>query len=152
MTSIEPFTPTFSSDQLEDLRSRIKRTRWPDEIRESDWGNELQFLKDLCRYWSEDFDWQKQIDRLSRFPNYRFQSDQGKIHFLHVKGRGPAAIPLIMTHGWPGSFLEMLEMIPLLTNPAEHGLDIDISFDLPLAQHVHPDIPALQFVEPCACE
>jgi hypothetical protein len=99
MTSIEPFTPTFSSDQWEDLRARIKRTRWPDEIRESDWGDELQFLKDLCRYWSEDFDWQKQIDRLSRFPHYRFQSDQGKIHCLHVKGRGPAAIPLIMTHG-----------------------------------------------------
>jgi hypothetical protein len=77
MTSIEPFTPTFSSDQWEDLRARIKRTRWPDEIRESDWGDELQFLKDLCRYWSEDFDWQKQIDRLSRFPHYRFQSDQG---------------------------------------------------------------------------
>jgi pimeloyl-ACP methyl ester carboxylesterase len=140
MTSIEPFTPTFSSDQWEDLRSRIKRTRWPDEIRESAWGNELQFLKDLCRYWSEDFDWQKQIDRLSRFPHYRFQSGQGKIHFLHVKGRGPAAIPLIMTHGWPGSFLEMLEMIPLLTNPAEHGLAANTLFDL-----IVPSLPGFGF-------
>ena len=140
MTSIEPFTPRFSSDQWEDLRSRIKRTRWPDEIQESAWGNELQFLKDLCRYWSADFDWQKQIDRLSRFPHYRFQSDQGKIHFLHVKGSGPAAIPLIMTHGWPGSFLEMLEMIPLLTNPAEHGLAANISFDL-----IVPSLPGFGF-------
>jgi pimeloyl-ACP methyl ester carboxylesterase len=142
MTSIERFTPPFSSDQWEDLRYRIKRTRWPDEIRESNWRNgfELQSLQDLCRYWSEDFDWQKQIDRLSRFPHYRFSSDQGNIHFLHAKGTGPAAIPLIMTHGWPGSFLEMLEIIPLLTNPAEHGLDTDISFDL-----IVPSLPGFGF-------
>src|ERR1700744_702841 len=142
MTSIERFIPTYSSDQWEDLRSRIQRTRWPEEVQEFDWGSgfELQFLKDLCRYWSEEFDWQRQIDRLSQFPHYRFKSDQGKIHFLHIKGRGPAAIPLIMTHGWPGSFLEMLEIIPLLTNPAEHGLAADISFDL-----VVPSLPGFGF-------
>ncbi|ADW71324.1 epoxide hydrolase family protein [Granulicella tundricola] len=142
MTPIEPFSPTFSSDHWEDLRSRIKQTRWPDEIPGSDWGSgfELQSLKDLCRYWSEDFDWQKQIDRLSQFPHFRFKSDQGKIHFLHVKGRGPAAIPLILTHGWPGSFLEMLEIVPLLTNPVAHGLAADISFDV-----VIPSLPGFGF-------
>ena len=142
MTSIERFTPTFSSDQWEDLRFRLGRTRWPDQIGESDWDNglELQSLKDLCRFWSEDFDWQKHIGLLSQFPHYHFHSDQGNIHFLHVKGRGPAAIPLIMTHGWPGSFLEMLEIIPLLTNPADHGLSADISFDL-----VIPSLPGFGF-------
>ena len=142
MTPIEPFSPTFSSDHWEDLRSRIKQTRWPDEIPGSHWGSgfELQSLKDLCQYWSEDFDWQKQIDRLSQFPHFRFESDQGKIHFLHVKGRGPAAIPLILTHGWPGSFLEMLEIIPLLTNPMEHGLAAGISFDV-----VIPSLPGFGF-------
>ena len=130
------------SDDWEDLRSRIKRTRWPDGIQESNWGSgfELPFLKDICRYWSEDFDWPKQIDRVSQFPHYRFHSDEGKIHFLHVKGTGPATIPLIMTHGWPGSFLEMLEMIPILTNSAGHGLAADISFDL-----VIPSLPGFGF-------
>ena len=142
MISIERFTPTFSSDQWENLRFRLGRTRWPDQIGESDWdnGSELQFLKDLCRFWSEDFDWHKHIGLLSQFPHYHFHSDQGNIHFLHVKGRGAAAIPLIMTHGWPGSFLEMLEIIPLLTNPVEHGLSADISFDL-----VIPSLPGFGF-------
>lgn len=141
MASIERFTPKFSSDQWEDLRSRIKRTRWPEEMEHATRGDgfELQFLKDICRYWSEDFSWEEQIARISQFPHYHFKSDQGKIHFLHVKGKGPA-IPLIMTHGWPGSFLEMLEIIPLLTNPAEHGLATDISFDL-----VVPSLPGFGF-------
>ncbi len=142
MMSIEPFTPPFSSYEWEDLRARIKRTRWPDEIQDSPWlnGFNLEFLKDLCRYWSEEFDWQAQVDRLSRFPHYRFESDIGKIHFLHVKGRGSAAIPLVMTHGWPGSFLEMLEIIPLLTNPAEHGLAPEVSFDV-----IVPSLPGFGF-------
>jgi pimeloyl-ACP methyl ester carboxylesterase len=142
MTSIEPFTPPFSFYEWEDLRARIKQTRWPDEIQGSSWGNgfDLEFLKDLCRYWSEDFDWQAQIDRFSQFPHYRFESGEGKIHFLHVKGKGPAAIPLIMTHGWPGSFLEMLKIIPLLTNPAEHGFAAEVSFDV-----VVPSLPGFGY-------
>jgi pimeloyl-ACP methyl ester carboxylesterase len=124
------------------LRSRLKQTRWPDEIPDSKWGNgfDLEFLKDLCRYWIEDFDWQAQINRLSLFPHYRFAAKVGKIHFLHVKGKGPAPIPLVMTHGWPGSFVEMLEIIPLLTNPAEHGFAADLSFDV-----VVPSLPGFGF-------
>ena len=142
MNSIELFTPPFSAYAWEDLRGRIRRTRWPDEIQDSSWGNgfDLDFLKDLCRYWSEDFDWQAQIGQLSQFPHYRFEADKGKIHFLHVKGKGPAAIPLVMTHGWPGSFLEMLEIIPLLTNPAEHGFAAEVSFDV-----VVPSLPGFGF-------
>ncbi len=142
MTSIESFTPPFSSFEWENLRARIRQTRWPDEIQDSNWGNgfDLKFLKNLCRYWSEDFDWQAQIDRLSQFPHYRFESGEGKIHFLHVKGNGPAAIPLVITHGWPGSFLEMLEIIPLLTNPAEHGFAAEVSFDV-----IVPSLPGFGF-------
>jgi pimeloyl-ACP methyl ester carboxylesterase len=144
VTAIEPFTPPFSPSAWEDLRSRLKRTRWPDEISGSNWGDgfDLEFLKDLCSYWIEDFDWQAQIHRLSRFPHYRFAANEGKIHFLHVKGKGPAPIPLIMTHGWPGSFLEMLEIIPLLTNPAEHGFAAEVSFDV-----VVPSLPGFGFSE-----
>src|ERR1700675_3442399 len=97
LTAIEPFSPPFSSSAWEDLRARLKRTRWPDEIPDSSWGNgfDLEFLKGLCRYWIEDFDWQAQINRLSLFPHYRFTANEGKIHFLHVKGKGPAPIPLV---------------------------------------------------------
>ena len=142
MATIEPFTLPVSSSAWEDLRARVKRTRWPDEISNSNWANgfDLKFLKDLCRYWSEDFDWQAQIDRLSLFPHYRFQAEEGKVHFLHVKGKGSSPIPLIMTHGWPGSFLEMLEIIPLLTDPAAHGFAADVSFDV-----IVPSLPGFGF-------
>jgi pimeloyl-ACP methyl ester carboxylesterase len=142
LNPIEPFTPPFSSSAWEAMRARLKATRWPDELPDSSWSNgfDLKFLKDLCRYWVEDFDWQAQVDRLALLPHYRFQANEGKIHFLHVKGKGPAPIPLVMTHGWPGSFTEMLEIIPLLVNPAEHGLDAGVSFDV-----VVPSLPGFGF-------
>jgi pimeloyl-ACP methyl ester carboxylesterase len=142
LNPIEPFTPPFSSSAWEAMRARLKATRWPDELPDSSWSNgfDLKFLKDLCRYWVEDFDWQAQVDRLALLPHYRFQANEGKIHFLHVKGKGPAPIPLVMTHGWPGSFTEMLEIIPLLVNPAEHGFDADVSFDV-----VVPSLPGFGF-------
>jgi pimeloyl-ACP methyl ester carboxylesterase len=140
--AVEPFTIPFSSSAWEDLRSRLKRTRWPDEIPDSNWmyGFNREFLTDLCSYWSESFDWKKQIDRLSAFPHYRFQSEEGKIHFLHVKGKGPAPMPLILTHGWPGSFTEMLEILPLLTDPEAHGFAAADSFDV-----VVPSLPGFGF-------
>ncbi len=142
MTAIEPFTLPFSASAWDDLRARLKRTRWPDEIPNARWANgfDLEFLRDLCRYWSEDFDWQAQLDRLSVFPHYRFQAAEEKVHFLHAKGKGPAPIPLVMTHGWPGSFLEMLEIVPLLTDPAAHGLAAEVSFDV-----IVPSLPGFGF-------
>lgn len=142
MSQIEPFSLPFSASAWQDLRSRLRHTRWPDEIPDSDWayGFKRDFLIDLCRYWAESFDWEKQIHRLSAFPHYRFTSGAGKIHFLHVKGKGPSPMPLILTHGWPGSFLEMIKVIPLLTDPAAHGFLAEDSFDV-----VVPSLPGFGF-------
>lgn len=142
MKAIEPFTPPFSASAWQDLRNRLRQTRWPDEIADAGWANgtDLQFIKSLCRYWAEDFNWQAQLDRVSQLPHFRFSANEGKIHFLHAKGVGPAPIPLIMTHGWPGSFLEMLEILPLLTHPAEHGFAADVSFDV-----VIPSLPGFGY-------
>jgi pimeloyl-ACP methyl ester carboxylesterase len=127
---------------VEDLRNRLQRTRWPDEIPDSNWtyGFDLRFLADLCSYWAEGFDWKAQIDRISAFSHYRFQANEGKIHFMYEKGKGPAPMPLILTHGWPGSFAEMLEILPLLTDPGAHGFDPTDSFDV-----VVPSLPGFGF-------
>jgi pimeloyl-ACP methyl ester carboxylesterase len=142
LTKVERFTPIFSSSAWEDLRARLKQTRWPDELPNANWGNgfDREFLRDICHYWSENFDWQAQMNRFSVFPHYRFQTDAGRIHFLHVRGKGPTSVPLVMTHGWPGSFLEMLEIIPLLTDPAAHGFPNEVSFDV-----VVPSLPGFGF-------
>ena len=142
MTQVERFSVPFSSSAWEDLRSRLQRTRWPDEMPDSNWayGFDREFLTDLCTYWSEHFDWKAQVDRISAFNHYRYQSPEGKVHFIHEKGKGPAPMPLILTHGWPGSFAEMLEIIPLLTDPAAHGFDAADSFDV-----VVPSLPGFGF-------
>ena len=142
LTQIERFTVPYSSSAAEDLRNRLRQTRWPDEIPNSNWtyGFDLKFLADLCSYWSERFDWEAQIGCLSVFNHYKFQANEGKIHFIHAKGKGPAPMPLILTHGWPGSFVEMLKIIPLLTDPAAHGFDATDSFDV-----VVPSLPGFGF-------
>jgi hypothetical protein len=82
-----------------------------------DFGTDLDYLRDLHRYWLEDYDWEKQRQRLNRFPHYRYDHAGLPIHFIHEKGKGPDPLPLIITHGWPGSFLEMTRILPLLTDP-----------------------------------
>jgi pimeloyl-ACP methyl ester carboxylesterase len=115
--ALEPFSLPFSQPDVDDLRERLRRTRWPDQIAGSPWayGFDLAFLRDLCAYWASEFDWQAQLRQLARLPHYRFTSPGAGIHFIHVRGRSPACTPLVLTHGWPGSFLEMLRILPLLT-------------------------------------
>ena len=127
---------------MDDLHARLERTRWPDEIPTSPdtYGLDPTLLADLCTYWHDRFDWQAQINRLSTFAHYKFHSTAGNIHFLHAKGKGPSPLPLILTHGWPGSFLEFLDIIPLLTDPAAHGCDPADSFDV-----VVPSLPGFGF-------
>jgi len=93
---------------------------WPDEIPDAAWeyGFDRSFLQDLCLYWQDGFDWKTQLDRLSAFHHYR---DANGIHFIHERGKGPRPMALIITHGWPGSFIEMMRIIPMLTDPAAHG-------------------------------
>jgi pimeloyl-ACP methyl ester carboxylesterase len=142
LTAVERFTIPYSSSSMEDLRSRLQRTRWPDEISNSNWtyGFDLKFLADLSSYWRDCFDWKAQIDRISAFDHYKYQAAVGRVHFIHARGKGPAPMPLILTHGWPGSFAEMLEIIPLLTDPAAHGFDAADSFDV-----VVPSLPGFGF-------
>ena len=127
--SIERFTIPFSLSAVEDLRSRLKQTRWPDAISNPSWsyGTDLEFLIDLCTYWGDRFDWKAQVDRMAAFEHYRYQAPEGKVHFLHAQGKGPDPMPLILTHGWPDSFTEMLAIVPMLTDPVAYGWRIAMS-------------------------
>jgi microsomal epoxide hydrolase len=106
--SIERFEIPFSESAVRDLHERLSRTRWPDEIPGSGWdyGFALDYLRELCRYWKDEFDWKAQIERIARFRHYRCTVEGAGIHFIHQRGRGPSPMPLLITHGWPGSFLE----------------------------------------------
>jgi hypothetical protein len=102
--ALEPFSIPFSQRAFDDLRDRLDRTRWPDEIPDSGWeyGFDLRFLQEICDYWRERFDWKAQVEQLSAFHHYQYVSDDIGVHFIHERGKGPDPIPLILTHGWPG--------------------------------------------------
>jgi pimeloyl-ACP methyl ester carboxylesterase len=140
--AIEPFSIPFSQLAVDDLRDRLQRTRWPDEIPGANWeyGVDLRFLQQICVYWRDRFDWKAQVEKFSAFHHYQYLSDGIRIHFIHERGKGPDPIPLILTHGWPGSFVEMMRMIPLLTDPAAHGGDSAGSFDV-----LVPSLPGYGF-------
>lgn len=142
--SIERFAIPYSEAAVADLRARLGRTRWPDEIAGSGWqhGADVAYLREICRYWADGFDWRAQVERLSAFDHYRYV-DAGTgigIHFMRVRGRGPAPLPLVITHGWPGSFLEMLKIAPMLADPAGRGRDPADAFDV-----VVPSLPGFGF-------
>ena len=135
---VEPFKIPYSQPAVDELRNRLAQTRWPDQIAGTGWesGVDLAFMREICRYWIDQFDWKAQVDRASAFRHYRYTSEGFGIHFIHERGKGPAPLPLILTHGWPGSFLEMLKVIPMLTDPARFGGDPADSFDV-----VVPSLP-----------
>ena len=132
---IEKTSIKIPQGAIDDLKLRLDRTRWPDEIENSGWnyGANLSYVKELTDYWLNQFDWRKTEQEINGLPNYIAEIDGIKIHFLHIKSGGKDAIPLIITHGWPGSFLEMLKLIPHLTN--KH-----FRFDL-----IIPSIPGFGF-------
>jgi len=125
---ITPFTVHISQTVLDDLQSRIKNTRWTDEIIGSQWryGAGLSYMQELATYWMNKFDWRKVEDEINSHPNFLAEIDGYKIHFLYVRGKGKKSFPIIITHGWPGSFLEMTKLIPLLTTDAEFSFDLVI--------------------------
>jgi pimeloyl-ACP methyl ester carboxylesterase len=116
-----PFRIDVPDTELTDLRDRLRRTRWPDEEPVTDWsqGVPLAYLRALCEYWATEYDWRATERRLNRLPQYRTDIDGIGIHFLHVRSPHENALPLIMSHGWPGSVLEFEKAIPLLTEPAD---------------------------------
>ena len=133
---ITEFKCHISQSAIDDLRSRLRQTRWTDEIKRSAWqyGAGLSYMRELADYWLNKFDWRKVEDEINQYPNHIAEFGGTKIHFLHVKGKGKNSVPLIITHGWPGSFLEMNKLIiPLTTNP-------EFSFDL-----IIPSIPGFGF-------
>ncbi|WP_378184822.1 epoxide hydrolase family protein [Aquimarina sp. W85] len=123
---IEKFIVNVPQSKLDDLVERIKNVRWPDEIKNSEWkfGTSLSYMKELADYWQDEFDWRTIEKQINSFPNFIAHIDKHKIHFLHIKSKKKNSIPIIITHGWPGSFLEMLKIIPYLTESEALSFDV----------------------------
>ena len=120
----EPFTIDVADEIVDDLRARIRRTRWPDQVPGVGWdqGTELDYLRRTLEYWADGFDWRARERELNSFAHFRADVDGAGVHFVHERARdGRAGIPLLLQHGWPSSFVEYLPLVPLLTDPAAHG-------------------------------
>ena len=133
-TEIRPFHVEIPEEQLDDLRRRIAATRWPSKelVADRSQGVQLATLQELARYWATDYDWRKVEAKLNALPQFTTEIDGVDIHFIHVKSPHENALPLIMTHGWPGSVIELLEIVGPLTDPTAHGGDAEDAFDLVL--------------------
>ncbi len=140
--AVQPFQINIPQTILDDLQKRLARTRWPDEVEGAGWdyGTSLAYLKDLTAYWQNRFDWRKQEAKLNQFSQFRTKIDGLDIHFVHEQGTGPKPMPIIITHGWPGSFFEIYKLIPLLTDPASYGGNPADSFDV-----IVPSLPGFGF-------
>jgi pimeloyl-ACP methyl ester carboxylesterase len=141
--SIRPFTvPTAPQTALDDLRRRIAATRWPEKETVSDQtqGVQLATMQKLASYWGKDYDWRKCEAKLKALPNFITTIDGLDIHFIHVRSKNPKALPIIITHGWPGSIVEQLKIIDPLTNPTAHGGKAEDAFDV-----VIPSMPGYGF-------
>src|SRR3712207_1990783 len=147
MTSSElrPFCMDIPQADLDDLKNRLARTRWPDELPGVGWsrGVALDYLKELAEYWADGFDWRKQEEKLNEFPQFITTIDGQAIHFLHVRSPEPDALPLILTHGWPSSPVEFLKVIGPLADPRAHGGDPSDAFHV-----VIPSLPGYGFSTP----
>ena len=144
---LRPFTAAVSQESLDDLKHRLDRVRWTSDIpgSGSDYGVSLPWLQRLVTYWRDGYDWRSFEARLNSHPQYRTEIDGQDIHFLHVRSPEPGALPLILTHGWPGSVAEYLDVIGPLTDPRAHGRDPALAFDL-----VVPSLPGFAFSAPLA--
>ena len=121
--AIRPFTVEIPEAEIEALRARVAATRWPHKELVDDWsqGVQLAMLQELARYWAADYDWRKCEAALNGLPQFTTEIDGLGVHFIHVRSRHENALPLIITHGWPGSVIEMLGVVGPLTDPTAHG-------------------------------
>jgi len=142
MTTTRPFTISVPDELLLDLRMRLERTRWPDENPGGGWqfGTDLQYMKALARYWHETYDWRAHEARLNRLRQFVTPLDGIDLHFIHEAGVGPNPLPLLVSHGWPGSIVEFERLIPLLTDPGRFGADPADAFTV-----VAPSLPGYGF-------
>jgi pimeloyl-ACP methyl ester carboxylesterase len=140
--SIRPFKVQVPQAALDDLRRRIRATRWPDKetVADQSQGTQLAKLQELVRYWGSGYDWRKAQAKLNALPQFTTNIDGVDIHFIHVRSRHKNALPVIITHGWPGSVIEQLKIIAPLTDPAAHGGNAEDAFDV-----VIPSVPGYGF-------
>ncbi|HEY6636317.1 MAG TPA: epoxide hydrolase [Solirubrobacterales bacterium] len=141
-TEIRPFTFEVSDEELDDLRNRITATKWPDREVDPSQGVQLDTIQALANYWATDYDWRKFEERFAALPHFITEIDGVDIHFIHARSQREDALPLIVTHGWPGSTVEQLKIIDPLTKPTEHGADEVDAFHL-----VIPSLPGHGFSE-----
>ena len=141
-TEVRPFRIEVPEREIEELRRRIDATRWPTKelVTDRSQGVQLAAIQELARYWTTEYDWRQCEARLNALPQFKTQIDGLNIHFIHVKSAHENALPLIMTHGWPGSIIELLETIGPLTDPTAHGGRAEDAFHLVL-----PSIPGYGF-------
>jgi pimeloyl-ACP methyl ester carboxylesterase len=133
-TEIRPFNVEISDEKLEELRRRIEATRWPSKelVDDRSQGVQLATMQALARYWASEYDWRRCEAKLNALPQFTTEIDGVDVHFIHVKSQHENALPLIMTHGWPGSVIELLETVGPLTDPTAHGGSAGDAFDLVL--------------------
>ena len=145
VADIEPFRIEVPREDLDDLRSRLRRTRWPAEIPGRGWerGVPVGYLRELVDYWLNAYDWRVWEERLNALPQFTTVIDGQRIHFLHVRSNEPGALPLIVTHGWPGSIIETLDLVGPLSDPAGYGGDAADAFDV-----IAPSLPGFAFSTP----
>src|SRR5262245_57494896 len=141
-TAIRPFQLSFSDSELADLRRRIHATRWPEreQVADASQGVQLATIQSLARYWGTDYDWRKGEAKLKAVPHFITEIDGLDIHFIHLRSKHENALPMIVTHGWPGSIIEQMKIIEPLTNPTAHGGTAADAFHL-----VIPSLPGYGF-------
>src|SRR3712207_5293218 len=140
--AVRPFRVEIPEEDLDDLRRRIEATRWPSKelVEDRSQGVQLATMQELARYWTTDYDWRKAEAKLNALPQFTTEIDGVDIHFIHVRSPHENALPLIMTHGWPGSVIELLKTVGPLTDPTAHGGTPEDAFHLVL-----PSMPGYGF-------
>jgi pimeloyl-ACP methyl ester carboxylesterase len=140
--STSTFKISVPQARLDDLHARLEQTRWPDAPDGTGWelGADLDYMQALTSHWRSEYDWRAAEAKLNALPHFRAEIDGFGIHFVHARGRGPYPIPIVVTHGWPGSFYEMAKLIPLLTDPTAHGGNPADAFDV-----IVPALPGFAF-------
>jgi pimeloyl-ACP methyl ester carboxylesterase len=141
-TSIRPFHVQVPEEVLNDLRRRIEATRWPDRetVKDESQGVPLATMQELARYWATDYDWRQCEAKLNGLPQFTTEIDGLDIHFIHVRSKHPSAMPVLISHGWPGSIIELMRVIDPMTNPTAHGGRAEDAFDV-----VIPSMPGYGF-------
>jgi pimeloyl-ACP methyl ester carboxylesterase len=139
---VQPYRVHVPESELVELRQRLARTRWPEAAPVPGWthGIPLDTVRELCRYWAQEYDWRAAEARLNTFPQYLVSVDGTAVHVLHARSPYPGALPLVLTHGWPGSVLELVDLVGPLTDPVRHGGGAQDAFDV-----VIPSLPGYGF-------